>query len=239
MSLCPNNNLIIEWQYPGKEKNKLIGADDYSVVKPWKYDTTNDFNYTFTAKARCSTSSPPPGVAPSLPRNFVAGQEIVVFTTGTWSGPILGFEKFVNGTNVNGMLSYTNRSGGNATSGFCAPRTIEVILSTTSPSGGGSVRLKSVSGSFNEPVVYGDIYDVQFIPTTTPPRTCIVAVNNQCTFTVTKNGQVVYQKTDSVCPVVNYFCGEECPPGTCECTNGSTVCCYDTSTGKVVKSFTR
>jgi hypothetical protein len=78
-------------------------------------------------------------------------------------------------------------------------------------------------------------YDWQyfkFVPTSNSP-------SNQCVFEVLKNNQVIYSQTKLVCPTVTYFCGEQCPPGTCECVNGSTVCCYDTSTGKVVKSFAR
>jgi hypothetical protein len=61
-----------------------------------------------------------------------------------------------------------------------------------------------------------------------------------------KLGSVTVKKLDSpincqLYPEVCYDCGdeEECPPGTCECTRGNTVCCYNPTTGGVVKSFTR
>jgi hypothetical protein len=60
-----------------------------------------------------------------------------------------------------------------------------------------------------------------------------------CVFKITKNGQVVYQKTDAVCPTVTYTCGEQCPAGSCECACGKEVCCHHPTTGKVIKSFTR
>ena len=32
MSLCPNGQApIVEWQYPDKEKNRILGADNYSI----------------------------------------------------------------------------------------------------------------------------------------------------------------------------------------------------------------
>jgi hypothetical protein len=72
----------------------------------------------------------------------------------------------------------------------------------------------------------------------------VVPENNQldnCAFLfqITKNGQVVYSKISPQSPSVTHHCDEQCPPGTCECTNGSTVCCYDANTGIAVKSFTR
>ncbi|MGL5940818.1 MAG: hypothetical protein ACRC2S_10570 [Waterburya sp.] len=227
---------IYYWQFPGEVVNKITGVDNYSVVSNWQYGTTPGFNYTFRAKAKCSGSSPPEGVAPSIPRSFVAGQEITVFTTGTWSGSILGFEKFVNGSNVNGKISYTERTGGNSNAANCAPRTIEVILSTLSPQSTGTVRLKTVPGSYNEPYVTGDIYDVEFIPTTTPPKSCINGIVNTCTLTFYKNGVEVLKKTKAVCPEV--WAGQECPEGTCPVDCGAYTCCYNDQ-GISVESFLR
>jgi hypothetical protein len=56
-------------------------------------------------------------------------------------------------------------------------------------------------------------------------------------FKILKDGTVVYQRSKSDKPVVTHFCGEECPPGTCQCESGDVVCCYDTTTGRAVKSF--
>jgi hypothetical protein len=193
----------VRYRYPGEDWQEIVGADDYSVNIDWQYETTNNFNYTFKAKARCSTSSPPPGVAPSVPRNFVAGQEIEVFTIGTYSGPIYGVEKKIvdNGSNVNVDITFLERTGGNLTAGICAKRVLNQIL-RTSTSTGSSVRVKNVSGSYSEPVVYGDIYDIKFTPTTTPPRACINGITNECTFKVFKQDAIIHQETRSVCPEV-------------------------------------
>jgi hypothetical protein len=193
----------VRYRYPGEDWQEIVGADDYSVNIDWQHETTNNFNYTFKAKARCSTSSPPPGVAPSVPRNFVAGQEIEVFTTGIYSGPIYSVEKKIvdNGSNVNVDITFLERTGGNSTAGICAKRVLDQILRTSS-STGSSVRVKNVSGSYREPVVYGDIYDIQFTPTTTPPRACINGITNECTFKVFKQDAIIHQETRSVCPEV-------------------------------------
>lgn len=193
----------IRYRYPGEAWQEIIGATDYSVKADWQYETTNNFNYTFTAKARCSTSSPPPGVAPNVPRAFVTGQEIELFTVGALPGPIYGAEKTIvdGGLNVNINITYLSRTGGNLTVANCAKRTIDQTLYTKSATGS-SVRVKNVAGSYSEPVVYGDIYDIKFTATTTPPRACIVAVNNSCVFKVTKNGNIIHQETRSVCPEV-------------------------------------
>lgn len=58
-------------------------------------------------------------------------------------------------------------------------------------------------------------------------------------FKILKGGTVVYQRSKTDKPVVTFKCGEECPPGTCECESGGVVCCYDTTTGRAVKSFAK
>lgn len=185
----------IRWRYPG-ENWQEIEADDYLIETEAKYNTTSNFNYTITAKARCSTSSPPPDVAPNTPRNYIAGQEITVNLVGGWSGAIYDFKKKINQTNANVELTYLERTGGNSTSGFCAKRTIELT-----PFHNGK-RVKAVSGSFSEPVVYGDFYDIFCTPTQILPKNCINAIVNKCIFTITKKGVIVHQETRSVCPEV-------------------------------------
>lgn len=56
-------------------------------------------------------------------------------------------------------------------------------------------------------------------------------------FTVTKNGQVVYQETREEIPEVEIL-GDGCPPDTCEVTCGDTICCYN-SEGISVHDFPR
>jgi hypothetical protein len=106
----------------------------------------------------------------------------------------------------------------------------------------GAMLQNTSGGEFN--INYDPILDrYRFIPSDQPDwgEFRFVAFDNrlpnQCQFKVSKNGLVVYQRTASTCPAVTYFCGEKCPPRTCECTCGTEVCCYDTTTGKAIKSF--
>lgn len=57
-----------------------------------------------------------------------------------------------------------------------------------------------------------------------------------CTFAVTKNGEVVHAETYDVCPEVEEYCADACPEGTCECDCGNYICCYDQQ-GNVVQSI--
>lgn len=70
----------------------------------------------------------------------------------------------------------------------------------------------------------------------------IVSINNlsstnipqECTFTVTKNGQVVHNETRDVCPEV--ITANQCPEGTCTVDCVTHYCCYG-SDGTSVHSF--
>lgn len=191
----------IRYRYPNEPWQEIEG-DDYSLETTAKYNTKSNLAYTFTAKAVCSGSSPPEGVAPTVPREFVKGEVITVYTSGTFDGPIYDVVKINNGTNVNALITFLERSGGNLTSGFCNKRTIEVYLSARNKSGG-NVRVKNVSGSNREPYVTGDIFDIKFTPVEgRAVRRCINPINDDCIFTVTKNGQIVHQETRFTCPEV-------------------------------------
>ena len=80
---------------------------------------------------------------------------------------------------------------------------------------------------------------VRWIRQDNQPDDCGNLPGGDCTFAVTDTGGTIFEKTAEVCPTVDVRCGEQCPPGTCECDRGSLVCCYDPRTGRVVKSFKR
>ena len=226
---------IINWQYPGEEVNRILGADSYTIVDTApKFNTTQNFNYTITAKAVISVSSPPPSAPPSLPRVYTEGQIITVTYSGFFSGGIYDFKKKINGLNVNVEVTYLERSGGNAQIANCAKRTREIIFNHNGR------RVKSSAGSYIEPVVYGEFFDVICTPTTTAPRACINSVVDKCAFKVfDAQGNVVYQRTEDVCPIAwDEPLQEKCPPGTCEVECHGKICCYD-SNGISIKSFTR
>lgn len=196
----------IRWKYDNEPWQEIEG-DDYTLDVSGKYDTKSNLAYTFRAKAVCSGSSPPEGTAPTVPRQFVTGEVITVYTTGTYDGFIYNAEKINNGTNANVLITHLARSGGNLTTGYCEKKTLELPLYARNKSGA-SVRVKNVSGSFKEPYVTGSLFDIEFIPVVDRTvRTCINPINNDCTFTITKNGQVVYKQFRSSCPQVEkLFC---------------------------------
>ena len=186
---------VVRWQYPGEEWQEIEG-DDYEIIDlvP-KFNTTQDFNYTITAKAVIGESSPPPSAPASLPRVYLKGQIITVNITGDWSGGIYEFKRITQGLNVNVELTYLNRSGGNLQSGFCAKRTIIAI-----PFNNGK-RVKSQAGSYTEPVVFGEFFDVICTPSSVP-KTCIDSVVDECLFKVLSDGAVVHEETREDCPEV-------------------------------------
>ena len=59
---------------------------------------------------------------------------------------------------------------------------------------------------------------------------------NLCKFTVYSGDQVVFERTNSVCPEVEE--ANQCPEDTCEVTCGDTICCYG-SDGVSVANFPR
>ena len=71
------------------------------------------------------------------------------------------------------------------------------------------------------------------------PDNCGNLPGGGCVFKIIDVGGEIYSRTEDQCPTVNVRCGEQCPPGTCECGRGSLVCCYSPKTGQVVKSFRR
>ena len=106
-------------------------------------------------------------------------------------------KKKINGENLNVQLTYLERYDASLKNARCAKNTIEVT-----PFHNGR-RIKAVSGSFNEPVVYGDFYDIIATPVENDyPLECRNSIVNQCEFKVFKNGQIVHQETRAVCPEV-------------------------------------
>lgn len=130
--------------------------------------------------------------------------------------------------------------GGSVPSG--APVWVKIFDGKSYTSGSGAMLQDTIEGEF--PIYYDSTLDrYSFDPASNPDWSYFRFTNfdnrrpNQCLFKVTKDSNVVYQKTNSSCPMVTYFCGEKCPEGTCQCDCGTEVCCYDTTTGRAVKSF--
>ena len=223
MSLCPvGKKPVIKWQYSGEEENRIIGADDYSITEQknycpgirykLNYSRAIILNGTLSGWTNFSTELPSSvqGKAPYTNIRLTAqGIEPPYDVQYYYGTPIFHWAFQNQGLKPNGSRSRTYQIILNSTN-----QQNQIILNSSTS----GVRIDSI-----EPV------DSQAI------------CPSSKVFNVIKDNKIVYSKINAIAPTVSHYCQDdnECPPGTCECTNGSTVCCYDTKTGKVVKSFTR
>lgn len=211
MGLCANGKQpIIEWQYAGEEKQRIIKADNYAIEQeigkcPVEYlvqikMARNRINYCQTPQLINDWSRKVIGPVNGLGAKYVR-------TEDRYSCP--NYSAYVGKVNL--YLSYLS-------AGQNSKNTSEQIYEVI---------------QFYEPHTVNDVAKIVSITRTDgQPDNC-----GNCIFTITKNGSIVYQKTTPQCPTVNVVCDEQCPPGTCQCDCGSMVCCYDTTTGKAVKNF--
>ena len=98
----------------------------------------------------------------------------------------------------------------------------------------------------NQPIHYGGDWrnDRKVIAGTTPKITKITPQGfiddcgtSECIFTVSDSKGRIYTETREFCPIVRIECGKDCPPNTCECVHFGHKCCFDSSTGKLVKKI--
>jgi hypothetical protein len=208
MPLCPvGQKTTIEWQYPGETKQRIEGADDYST-------TLTEAGFQ---GGQCPAQYK---IYLWYDRYWTYGQLIqsnVLITSSTVYGSInaiyLQHTVQDNRPDLTGVYFVVECKNADGT-----PRLLRNLIL-----GSG---LKGVTKEIIVSRVDG-VADSCGNPPPKPP----------CIFKVTKNGTVVYQKNTLTCPTVTHFCGEKCPPGTCECTCGNRVCCHDPVTGAVIKSF--
>jgi hypothetical protein len=211
MPLCPaGQKTTIEWQYEGEAKQRIEGADDYSIKKTdagfqggqcsgaqYKIYLWYDYYQSSGRLLQADVLIPP---------TIVYGAVRAVY---------LQYTQQDNRPDLTGVYFVVECKNANGT-----PRLIRNLIA-----GNGLYAVtKNIIVSRND-----NGTDNCGNPPPIPP----------CNFKVTKGGVVVYQRTAPTCPTVTYFCGEKCPPGTCECTCGTRVCCYDPATGIAVKSFNK
>ena len=192
MSLCPKDQkLVIEFRYPRETKQKIVGADDYSVVK-----------------------APPP---------FEGGQcEIPYWCTAEVGG------KTAVGVKITGkvvdIICYMHSAGHWS-------RRAHTISAVNDK---GEVKTNTQVN-----FIKSDNYEYFATPYYDHQDTC-GDMPTDCFFSVFKNDEVVFSRVEYDCPKVEHYCvKEECPPGTCECVKGKTVCCYNIKTGIAIKEFIR
>jgi hypothetical protein len=214
MALCPiGQKPTIEWQYSSEEKQQIIGADNYAVEQekgkcPVLYHAYG--TYGSKNASNCNQLAYWKNAEELIGTNVISYKPQIV--SNHWMIP-LSNGNYARIRPLNKAL-YDSRSYGYSSASIVYGAPSIECVNSTSYNGGFSVSLVSVIRQDGLPDNCGD-----------------------CVFKVTKNGTVVYQKSTPVCPTVTVICGDQCPPGTCQCDCGNYVCCYDTATGKAVKSF--
>ncbi|WP_319418855.1 hypothetical protein [Pleurocapsa sp. FMAR1] len=216
MVLCLNNeDPIIEWQYSGGAKQRILKADDYTLSTQFVYPRDTYYNLVYRS------SNINNGVVTwnsdrtrynSDRFNGILSWRLKVVYKGVISYP--ADNKFFTYVYKPSTDKYDTRPAGQRTADFY----VEVVDSLGEIA---TIFIGSNDGHWSQRFIAADN---QPIPT-------------NCNFRILKNSNVVYQQIKDTCPEVTYSCGNQCPPGTCECSCGNTVCCYDEKTGEVVKSF--
>jgi hypothetical protein len=217
MALCTSGQkTTIKWQYSGEEKQEIIGADNYTVnQKPAQCPNTD---YYFQGWEL----SPAPGQDENTPLYRQSVEPITFLYLQKIPYPIVDYELLNSQQQVISYAQY--KQNGRK---FNAAYSLAVYVNYNSAN---PRFLYYYYGFLNN---WG-LEPNKFVRIDGQPDNC-----GNCTFKVTKNNQVVYQKTRPTCPTVTHFCGEQCPAGSCECNCGTRVCCHHPTTGAVVKSFTR
>jgi hypothetical protein len=214
MALCPTGQkTTIKWNYPGEAENQMLGADDYSLERE-KGKCFKPYLVTVTwIFRRCYNDAI---VGQGTGTLTINGQIIGVdFRLYNGASALLVDYKAANGSILQAVYFSTSRS---IRTDNCST---SVINSQTTP------YLDSINLTKSS-------YSITNIQTADgSPDNC-----GDWVYSITKGGSVVYKQIKSSQPTVSYFCGQEkCPNGTCECNCGSDVCCYDPTTGQLVKTF--
>ena len=196
-------NKIIEWQYPGEDKQTILGADGYRLQKQ-KYQCPIFYRVRYQ---RLADNGEPIG------NIFLVANSV--------RGPIESHQLVDFGNPVNGYVSVQEeyrylRANGRS------------FFRLNINHDGQTTNIALNSESSRGIIVQG------YVPSNNQLDNC-----GDCTLKILKNNQVVLQRVSGVCPEVEVYEDEICPPGSCECTHGSIVCCYNPNTGQVVKSFSR
>jgi hypothetical protein len=210
MPLCPNGQkAIITWQYPGEDKQQILGADDYTLSQE---------------KGKCNTLYLIGGVAAKNGVDYCETPNLNNNWGFSVQGPIHGIQaKYIRTDDRYNCPDYKRIVG----------KAKNYLAYVSYGSNLADERYSIIY--FYEPHTFDTVVRVNYLVRADGlPDNC-----GGCVFKVTKNGQVVYSKTAPQCPIVTHTCGEQCPAGSCECTCDTEVCCYHPTTGKVIKSFIR
>lgn len=268
MPLCPpGQKTTIEWQYAGETKQRIEGADDYSITPIyagytryfWDYEidaawsSYSGTNITAASQAchgilglhrQCLGQSRRSNVnSGAAKRTEVVYAPIYKYRVTDFriaDAPCTSWSEFpcvyLYGYRKIEVLCHGQISPS------ATPVWITLFDGTKYTSGNGQMLQYAKGGEFG--LNYDSVLDqYKFSPSQQPDWNYFRFFNfdnrkpTQYLFKVLKNESAVYQRTKVDKPVVTHFCGEKCPPGTCECTCGNRVCCHDPVTGAVIKSF--
>lgn len=224
------SNTIIRWQYPNEEPVQIIGGDSYSfqeieqpcpglrhefrysrvdiVFDSEGYCSFGGFNTTFARREWIGFKEPPF----TNFRLYANGQLIktspdVAGLFDSDGSPIFSHWSYRGATDPRrcGDAPYDNNKLYRL---FCdtADRTDLDLLTTQAT--GFQLEYFGIEDPYRPGVPLPDC----------PP--------DQCKFTVYTGNREVYQRTEDVCPRVEEFDFDACPPDTCPVPCGNSICCY-------------
>ena len=179
---------VVRWRYEGEDWQE-IEADDYAIEQEQPLTNFETEKYvSFEASAIVAARVPP---LTEYPARFNKGDIVTVFPRWKYYTPIFSiipFEKFgYSGLNVAVDHSPT-----------CSNRQIEEKILFY---GDGTRQVSARSGSWQDPCIDTKVglFDFRFTVHQNFNRKCLP---NECTFTVYKNSEVVYEEIRKDCPEV-------------------------------------
>ena len=226
---------VFHWQYPGEEENRILRASNYELIDRTQVLFTHPERYAFKifAKARINGRFPPADTDPVQDEILADNEEVEVFSTNNFRVPIYYAKTDYSAeNNVQMEVSYSGRNGGSLYADYCTQDTkiFPIFTRYTNPSNGqeSSTTLSKEPSTHFNPGMRTDIgfygYRFEIVPNSVP-RPCLNEVTS-CTLEFYSDSQLVYERTESVCPSV-WEGVSECPPGTCQVECGAHYCCYD------------
>ena len=240
------SNKVFHWQYPDEAENRILRASRYDLIDRTQVLFTHPERHAFKvfAKARVNGRFPPAITDPPAPQILASGEEVEAFTVGGYRVPIYSAKaNYEAEKNVRVEISYSGRSGGNIYADYCIQVTqvVPMYVRYTRPgsSYSSSTTLIKELSNYASPGMDTDIgfYDFRFeLMPNSVPRPCLNEVTS-CTLEFYSSDELVYERTESVCPSV-WSEEKVCPPGTCKVDCGNHYCCYDLQ-GNPVKTISK
>lgn len=219
---CPDGNKIIEWQYPGEERKRIIGAASYT-----KERVPGQCNTAYIVKGR----QPRNGLG-YCGADWQTNPNILYPFEVRTTGKILGLKRILHSerrrvdTKPDGSCN-PYKDAGRIDFHFCYIDYEGIEDPYRSNTG-----LIYFYDNWRDRFDRGELVYIDSIER----RDGLADECGDCVFTIYKEDKVLLEVISEKCPSVDEYCADECPPGTCQCEKKDRICCYD-STGKVVKQI--